>query len=160
MAGRKFLIERYCSENWPQVLGRRPFIASGPRFLDWIDPASVGGYEYRLRRSIKALLTREFPVTSSEHRRRYLHSAACRLMLSEGVLCALWVANGPQSIPTELRWSESIVEMERTLAIDKGPVPYWTVPNAIEELISGMPSPAMTRAYVAEDSLVLEEAAP
>ena len=160
---RTFLIQRYCSDNWAHVRGERPFIAAGPHFMDWIVPGSLEKRrKYVLRPQIKQMLAGLFP-TGGIHRTFYQHQAASEALLREGILVALWSVDSRECLPLEFRWDESIRQVARELpfktagwANDQIEFKFWTISDAVEELLSGMQSLAMVRDYVSEDKLTLE----
>lgn len=162
MTERTFLIQRYCSDNWPQVRGHRPFIVTGPRFLEWIVPGSLEKKgQHVLSPRIKSMLRDLFPP-GGIHRSSYQHQATAEALLREGILSALWSVDTGECLPEELRWEESIQQVARELpfktagwARDCIEFTFWGVSEAVEELLSGMQSPAMAREYVSEDKLTL-----
>lgn len=163
MTERTFLIQRYCSDNWPQVRGLRPFIVTGPRFLDWIVPGSLEKKgQYVLRPQVRQILADLFPP-GGLHQVHYQHQAAAEALLREGILSALWSIDSRECIPEPLRWSESIQQVVRELPFKTAGWAgaqelnqFWSIDASVEELLSGMQSPAMARDYVSEDKLTLE----
>ena len=111
MLGRTFIIQRYCRDNWPMLMGRFPMITSGPNFTSW---SSQGEREHKLRPSIKRILSASFPSPQGEHMRRYQLRAIAEVMLTEKVLDALWVTEPPMGTPREQdRWQLSLSEIEK-----------------------------------------------
>jgi len=161
MTGRTFLIQRYCSDMHPHVMGLRPFIVSGPCFDDWVVPGSLGRTgQHLLRRSIRSMLISLFPP-GGVHQRQYQHAAAAEALLRERVIMALWSTDSPDCLSPNDRWSEAITQVKRELPFrhpisfppDDG---YWEIETAVSEYLSGMPSPAMAREYLIEDQMRLE----
>lgn len=157
MVERTFLIQRYCSGNWPQIRGIRPFIVSGPSFAEWVIDGSLERLgRHSLRGDIERTLNRAFPP-GGMHRRCYQHRAASEMLLSEGVLCALWSIDSRECLPVDMRWMESIEQVSRELPFrHPSGNSFWEIADSVRELISGMPSPAMAREYVSDDKLTLE----
>lgn len=152
MPERTFLVQRYCSEAWPQVRGYRPFVVAGPRFESWIVPGSLGRLGRHLMvPGIRRLLRSSFP-SGGIHRRHYQHATAAEVLLRESVLSTLWSIDSRECLGKEFRWIESIAQVAREIPFtDK-----WDLATSIEELLSGIPTAGMAREYVSEDRLTLE----
>lgn len=162
MAERSFLIQRYSADNWPQVRGERPFLVTGVGFEQWIVPGSLSRHgKHVLRPQIKRMLFDLLPP-GGIHRRHYQHEAAAETLLRERVVAALWSVDSPDCLPIELRWDESVRQLCRELPFmtPSPPRQFWEMADAVEELLSGMPSPAMAREYLSEDRLTLESLEP
>ncbi len=161
MPERSFLIQRYCFDQWPHVLGHRPFIVSGPSLTQWVVPGSFERLgRWMLRPEIRTLLDSLFPQ-GGIHRRHYQRDAVSESMLREGVLQALWSVGSGECLPAEERWDESIRQVARELpflypeSFSQGDG-FWETADAVSELLSGIPSPEMARSYLSEDRLPLE----
>lgn len=162
MVERTFLIQRYCAGNWPQVRGVRPFITSGPHFLDWIVPGSLESRgQHVLRPAVRRMISNLFP-SGGMHRMHYQHRAASEALLREGILMALWSIDSRECLSEESRWGESIEQVARELPFKTmhwvgGQVEhrFRNTCESVEELLSGMPGPAMIREYLSEDRLTL-----
>jgi hypothetical protein len=168
VAERTFLIQRYCSDMHPHVRGLRPFLVTGPSFTSWIVPGSIDSHgQHVLRPQVKRTLIEAFPP-GGPHQRAFQHEAAAEVLLREGVIQALWSVDSPECLPEDQRWSESLRQAVRELPLSAKGWPeanrtgdgFWEIAEAVDELLSGMPSPAMAREYVAEDHLRLEPVEP
>jgi hypothetical protein len=152
MAERTFLIQRYCSDNWPQVRGLRPFIVTGPSFEAWVIPDSLERTgRHVLRRELRELITGIFPGEGFQPGHHF-RAAVAESLLRENVLSALWSIDSVECLSVESRWESSITQVSRELPISQG----ISMAAAIDELLSGMPTPAMAREYLSEDGLGLE----
>jgi len=152
---RTFLVERYCSDMWPHVLGHRPFIVSGPRLNDWVVPGSLKRYgRHVLQHSVRRIIAECFP-SGGIHRDHYQHRAVSETMLREGVLVALWADTQRECLPVEYRWNESIDQVARELPFNGPNDQRWVIVESVDEYLSGIPSPSMIHDYVSEDSLSL-----
>ena len=154
-AQREFLIERYCSANWPYIMGQIPFIAAGPSFDDWVVPGSLSRIgRHRLRPDIIEMIARLFLPTGT-HDVVYQHRLLSEVLLREGVLVALWIGD---RVPQEDRWNASIDRVSHELPlwigrpIDRNPYP---IEGALDEYLSGMCTVDQVRSYVSEDALEL-----
>src|ERR1700690_3128102 len=101
---RDFLIQRYCAENWPQVRGLAPFIATGPDFAGWTIPNSLSCYrEYRFRKPLREGL---LAVRSGAN--DVAREAIAELLLREGIVSALWSIDSTDVLPESERWAASV----------------------------------------------------
>lgn len=158
---RDFLIQRYCWDNHPRVRGLRPFIATGPRFMEWAAPGSLAKFrEWRFRPELRRTIERVFPTAEDkfpEDRR-----AIAEVLVVDGIVQALWSVDSRECLPRE-RWLEASID-EVSLEIpyvkpgaSNGPydLGYWVI-----ETLSGLSAPAHFREYVSVDGLTLEEFVP
>ena len=154
---RDFLIQRYCWDNQPRVRGLRPFIATGPRFSAWAVPGSLAKFgEWRFRPELRQSIESVFPASEDKCPEDRL--AVAQLLLSEGIMQALWSVDSVECLPRD-RWTiESAAEAAREIPYlrpgdPRGPydLAFWTI-----ETLSGLAAPEHFRGYVGDDGLTLE----
>lgn len=137
---RTFLVQRYCSGNWPQVKGEIPFFATGPWF-----PAWGRGLERYGEWRFPAKLGLQFAEAYAD-KTDPLYYAAWAL-LETGIVQALWVEH---SQVDQADWWN--VAVEALMAEIPKSMP---LAEAIEEYLSGLASDSHFRAYVSEDRINL-----
>lgn len=158
---REFLIQRYCWDNRPRVQGLRPFIATGPRFMEWAVKGSLERFgEWRFRPGLYQTIAGAFPLL--EDKEPGDREAIATVLLDDGVVRALWSVDSAQCLPADLRRQVSIREVSEEIPYVKpgsvrGPydLAFWTL-----EFLSGLSGPEHFRDYVSPDHLALEELAP
>lgn len=139
MSERTFLIQRYCTGNWPLVRGEYPFLATGPSFQSW-------GYgleryhEWRFVSDLGGQFEAAFGATDEP---RYYAAWA---LLEVGIVEALWSGHSP--IPEGERWERSVEQLARE-------IPSGPIGESVIEYLSGLSSPGHYRSYVAEDQIEL-----
>lgn len=151
---RDFLIERYCRDNHPRVRGLRPFVATGPRFLDWALRDSIKRFgEWRFRPNLRESIEAVFPVSVEASPDSRL--VVAELLLAEGIVQALWSIDSFECLPIDRRHGVSIDEVasEIPYVVVDGvyDVGLWTIEN-----LSSLPDPAHFREYLSVDELSLE----
>jgi len=154
---REFLIQRYCWDVHPQVRGLRPFIATGPNFMAWAVPGSLERFrEWRFRPHIYRTLSSVFPP--DEDKPPEDRDAVAEVLLTDGVVQALWSVDSAECLPRDRWLRASIEQVAREIPYIKpgsarGPydLAYWTI-----EFLSGLSAPAHFREYVSADGLTLE----
>ena len=149
---RDFIVQRYCVGNWHQVLGERPFIATGPNFSSWVIPGSLEKYrEWKFRPQLKQALAKLFPCDGI-HRSLYHQLAVAEFLLRDGIVQALWATNGRAFIGDEFCWEESIHHVAREMS-------YLSAADSIADLtidlLATMSQPSHFISYVSEDDLKL-----
>lgn len=144
MSERTFLIQRYCSANWPQIRGEVPFLATGPKFVDW----AYGLERFGEWKFVSELGKQFEDVFAEDKDPRY---GAAWALLETGIVQALWVAH--TKISVDDRWLRSVEQLSRE--IPKGPIG-----QAVIEYLSGLSSPDYFRSYVSEDQIQLIELIP
>lgn len=144
MAERTFLIQRYCSENWPQVQGDVPFLATGPLFLDW----AYGLERFNEWKFVGDLGKQFQDAFGDQDDPRYYAAWA---LLETGIVQALWADH--TDVPLEDRWLRSVEQL--AVEIPKGPLG-----TAVEDYLSGLAAPSHFRSYVGEDQIQLVELIP
>lgn len=144
MSERTFLIQRYCTGNWPQVKGEVPFLATGPKFSEWAYGLERFG-EWRFVSDLKIQFEDVFGQESDPR-----HSAAWAL-LETGIVQALWTEH--TEVPESDRWLKSVDQLASE-------IPKGMIGDAVIEYLSGLSAPSHFRSYVAEDQIQLIELAP
>jgi hypothetical protein len=139
MADRTFLIQRYCTGNWPLVRGEKPFLATGPWFSTW----GYGLDRYGEWRFVGQLGQQFEEAYGAEDDPRFL--AAWALLETE-IVQALWAEHSP--VPPEERWIAAVEQL--SAEIPQGPIG-----ESVVEYLSGLSSPGHFRSYVAEDAIEL-----
>jgi hypothetical protein len=144
MANDRFLIQRYAGGNWPTIMGEVPFVATGPKFYDWAIKGSLARcFEHKFIDSLKRDLDEGLAGLEGSLARE----CAAILLLTEGIVQALWVSHSP--IARTDRWE---------IAVEKvaSEIPHGPVGEGVIELLSGMSDPNHFRSYVSEDAIDLE----
>lgn len=151
---REFIVHRYAREQWPFVLGRRPFIVTGPSFTRW---ARIGCHSNVLRRESFDVLRSSYPPGVVD--RTDLDGLA-EMFLRDGVVQALWVSSLPSSLPVPERWALSLEQVVREVLTLPLPGQAVDLAEEVSNYVSGALTPEMCRSYVVEDGLQLEALAP
>lgn len=141
MAERTFLIQRYCTGNWPFVNGEAPFLATGPLF-----PQYAYGLERYNEWRFAGDLGRQFQDAYGSFEGDEAKYYAAWALLDTGIVQALWVAHSP--IPSEERWDLAVQQLARE-------IPSGPVGESVIEYLSGLSAPGHFRSYVAEDQIEL-----
>jgi hypothetical protein len=137
MSERTFLIQRYCTGNWPEMRGERPFFATGPQFSNWA--YGLERYnEWRILPTLPQQLETEFVDDRTE---------AAAALLDMGIVQALWVEH--TEVPAEDWMTQSIIALADEIP-KAGPLG-----EAVVDYLSGLSAPGHFRAYVAEDQIDL-----
>ena len=139
MSERTFLIQRYSGENWPQVKGEVPFLATGPWFKSW----SYGIEKFGEWRFVGELGQQFEDAYGTEDDPRFYAAWA---LLECGFVQALWADHSP--IQDGDRWIESVLQLSRE-------IPPGPIGAAVIEYLSGLSDPNHFRSYVAEDQIGL-----
>jgi len=137
----RFLIQRYCSANWPQVRGEVPFLATGPNFFGWAIKGSLARCgEHRFTPTfvadIRAILQENTDLA---------RMCVAELLLREGIVQALWAAHSTE----EEKWILSVQQLADE--IPSG----WSIEEAVVEYLSGLSDAGHFRSYVSEDGIEL-----
>jgi len=144
MANDRFLIQRYADGNWPMVRGETPFVSTGPRFYEWaIKGSLVRCFEHKFVDSLK----RDLDEGLADLEESLAREVAAKLLLSEGIVQALWVSHSP--ISRTDRWEMAVEKVASE-------IPHGPVGASVIELLSGMSAPEHFRSYVSEDAIDLE----
>lgn len=139
MSERTFLVQRYCTGNWPEVLGERPFIATGPWFKTW----AYGLERYGEWRFVGELGQQFDDAYGNEADPRFFAAWA---LLEMGLVQALWV--GHSEVPASERWITSVEHLASEMP--KGPLAA-----SVIDYLSGLSDPGHYRSYVSEDRIEL-----
>lgn len=139
MAERTFLIQRYCTGNWPEVKGEKPFIATGPAFKSWGYGLERYG-EWRFN----AEFGPEFDVAFGDEADPRFFAAWA--LLETGIVQALWAEHS--EVPADERWVTAVEHL--ATEIPKGPIG-----QSVIDYLSGLSDPGHYRSYVAEDQIEL-----
>ncbi len=143
MNGR-FLLQRYCSANWPQVKGRMPFLATGPNFFGWAIKGSLERHgEHRFVQSFKQELDEVYGEMGTEMSRY----CAAWALLQTGIVQALWADHS--DVPEVERWGVAVDRLAAEIPN------VWSVGEAVVEYLSGLSDPGHFRSYVSEDEIEL-----
>lgn len=142
-----FIIQRYAQSNWPEILGQRPFVASGPSFKDWAIKGSLEKHrEWRFRPQLWEIIRDCFPQPSV-HRTYYQRDAVAEFLLLEGIVQILWVED-------HLRRPETDECVSHVAAEIPHPAGALLV-DGVRDFLCGISAPEHFRSYVADDGLVL-----
>ncbi len=143
MAG--YLIQKYSVSNWDAVLGRVPFVVTGPRFYEFTIPRSLERFgEHRFHDSLRSALEVNLGGLQTDWR-----DVAAEWLLEMGIVQALWSVDGGECVPPDLRWTASVQGVADE-------IPKGEVVDSVFELLSGLGDPGHYRSYVSEDGLALE----
>lgn len=156
MTDRTFLIQRYCSGNWPKVRGQEPFIVKGRRFSQWMIKGSLEKYnEYRFVPRLKQEIDEALAGVAEELARE----CAASILLREEIVVAIW-ANHPDMHRCDSKCGESCTgtQWERSLRQVMAEIPTGPIGESVIELLSGIGSPETIRSYLSEDEIVLTPA--
>lgn len=154
---REFIIQRYAHANWPMLRGERPFVATGPRFKQWVIPGSLSRFgRWMVLPEVLGSIRAIFPV-GRVHRDDLL-DLADTLML-DGIVQALWSVDSPGYAATatdryQIALREVVAETMGNMRGDFAD-PF----DAATEMAWGLgtlPGPEVHRSYTSEDGLRLE----
>ena len=148
MTERAFIIQRYCSENWPQLRGQRPFIAAGPKFHAYTTNKSKtlgAGEGWRFGAAFRSDIASVGDAPDQLSR-----EIIGELLLREGIVQALWQISSIQCLPEEEQWQASIEQVAREIPA-VAPLAEWVI-----EMLSGLTDAAYLRSYVSTDQLELK----
>jgi len=139
----RFLIQRYCSDNHPQVKGEVPFFATGQNFYRYAYRGSLQKHgEHRFLNSLRDDLDEAFSGCDRDDAREF----AARALIEEGIVQALWVGHSP--VDTNRRVDEAVLQLKSE--IPKGPIG-----ESVIEYLSGLGDASHFRSYVSEDQIEL-----
>lgn len=141
MSERTFLIQRYSGENWPQVRGDVPFLATGPSFSNYAYGLEKFG-EWRFVSDLGG----QFQETYGELAPEFAKYSAAWALLETGIVQALWVSHS--AVPDIRRWGAAVDQL--TSELPDGPIG-----ESVVEYLSGLSGPGHFRSYVAEDQIEL-----
>ncbi len=140
----RFNLHRYASNNWPQVKGQSPFLATGPNFFGWAIKGSLAKYgEHRFVPLFKQELDEVYGEMGVDMSRY----CAAWALLQTGIVQALWVDHS--DIPEEKRWGLAVDQLVNEIPN------VWSVGEAVVEYLSGLSDPGHFRSYVTEDGIEL-----
>lgn len=144
MTSDRFLVQRYAGGNWSTLRGEKPFVATGPKFFEWAIKGSLTKFfEHKFVASLKRYIDEGLAGLEESLARE----CAAALLLTEGIVQALWVSHS--LVPLEERWSLSVLQVASE-------IPDGPVGEGVIELLSGMSGPEHYRSYVSEDAIDLE----
>ncbi len=141
MEKRDFLIQRYCSGNWPAVKGKIPFLVSGPRFKAYTTTRALTEYEWKFQQAFLDEIkeVRDDSVAAL---------VVAELFLREGIVQALWSIDHPDCLPESERWSTSVERLASEFS-------HGELYSSVMEFLSGISEPGYYRTYLSEDSMQL-----
>ncbi len=158
MTDRTFLIQRYCSGNWPKVKGQEPFIVTGRRFSQWMIKGSLDRYgEHRFVPRLKQEIDEVLAGVPEDLARE----CAASILLREEIVSAIW-ARHPDMHRCDRTCGESCAggDWEKALKQVASEIPLGPIGEAVIELLSGMGGPEQVRSYLSEDEITLEPTLP
>lgn len=142
MSERTFLIQRYCSGNWPRVRGEAPFLVSGPSFSRWAIKGSLAKYgEYRFLPQLRDSFVSAFASTEDP-----LYYTAWAL-LEEGIVQAVWASHSP--VPDEMRPDVALRALIGEIPVTED------LGDGLIDYLSGIPGVETHRSYLSDDNIEL-----
>lgn len=136
------ILQKYTAVNWPMLRGVRPFIAAGPRFIEYTTTKTLTGTEWRFKRAFLDELKHV-----GESADRLSREVAAELLLRDGILAAIWAENGREALPEELRWNAAIAQLADEITAD-GSLQSWLI-----EMLSGVPEASYYPAFFSDTEL-------